>query len=42
MDNAVVHNALGSAAAGIVGRVFTHPLDTVCRRMNETTCIATL
>ena len=25
----IIHNALGSAAAGIVGRIFTHPLDTV-------------
>ena len=35
MDNAVVHNALGSAAAGIVGRIFTHPLDTVRRKIDE-------
>lgn len=28
MDNQLLYNALGSATAGIISRVFTHPLDT--------------
>ena len=32
-DNPVVHNALGSATAGIISRLFTHPLDTAKAQM---------
>ena len=30
MNDFMLHNVLGSAVAGIVSRLFTHPLDTVC------------
>jgi hypothetical protein len=34
-ENNILSNALGSAAAGIIGRLTTHPLDTAKARLQS-------